>query len=85
MIYFFIQEFNSSLPSATYMSVNSISIGSYPVWHQAITWTNAWLWLTGPLWTNFSEMWIAILNFLSLKMHLKMSAKWRPFGPGGDE
>ena len=35
---------SSSLPSATYCSVNWVSIGSgnglSPLWHQAITWTD---------------------------------------------
>ena len=40
---------------------------------------------TGPLGTNFSEIWIKIQTFSFTKMHLKLSsAKW-PFCPGGDE
>ena len=40
----------------------------------------------GPLWTNFSEILIKMQNFSFTKMHLKiLSAKWRPFCPGGDE
>ena len=47
-----------------------------PVWHQAITWTNAALLSIGLLGTNFSEIWIGILSFSFKKMHLKMlSAK----------
>ena len=47
---------------------------------QAIIWTNAWIWLIGPLGTNFSEISIGIQIFSFRKMHLKMlSAKWRPF------
>ena len=47
---------------------------------QAIIWTNAWILLTGPLATNFSEISIGIKIFSFKKMHLKMSsAKWRPF------
>ena len=47
-----------------------------PIWHQAITWTNAVLLSIGLLGTNFSEMWIGIMSFSFKKMHLKMlSAK----------
>ena len=35
--------------------------------------------LTGPLETNFSEFLIKICIFSFKKMHLKTSAKWRPF------
>ena len=36
----------------------------------------------GPLRTHFSEIWIEIQSFSSIKMHLKMSpAKWWPFCP----
>ena len=56
--------FNSALPSAEYMSVNWVSIGSgnglSPVQCQAITWTNAGLLLIGLLGTNFSEIQIKI-------------------------
>ena len=46
---------------------------------QAIIWTNAGM-LIGPLWTNFSEIWMAIYTFSFKKMHLKMPfGKWRPF------
>ena len=41
-----------------------------PVQHQAITGTNADLLLTGPLETNFSEIWIAILTLSFKKMHM---------------
>ena len=55
-----------------------------PVWHQAITWTNADLLSIRPLVMNFSEIWIKTQNFSFIKMHLKMlSAKWLPFCPGG--
>ena len=57
-VYFEVQ-FNSSQPSAEYMSVNWFSIGSdnglSPVWRQAITWTNAKLLSIRPLGTNLSE------------------------------
>ena len=57
------------------MSVNWVSIGSgnglSPVWHEAITWTNAGLLSIGPLGTNSSEILIKIQNFSLMKMHLK--------------
>ena len=60
--------------------------GLSPARRQAIIWTNTDSLSIGPLWTNFSKIWIEILKFLSMKMHLKMSsAKWWPFCPGGDE
>ena len=34
------------------------------VWWQAIIWTNAGTLLIGPLWTNFSEIWIKIPIFI---------------------
>ena len=47
-----------------YVSVNWVRIGSgnglSPVWHQAITWTNAGLLSIGRLGTNFSEIQIKI-------------------------
>ena len=50
------------------------------VCHQAIIWTDAGIWLIGPLGTNFSEILIEIHTVSSKKMCLKMpSAKWRPF------
>ena len=42
-------------------------------------WTSAWLLLTELLGTSFSEILIGIQTFSFKKMHLKMSAKWRPF------
>ena len=67
--------------------MNWFSIGSnnglLPVRCQAITWTNADILYTGPLGTNFSEIWIKIKNFSLKKMHLKLSSvKFRPFCPG---
>ena len=51
--------------------------------HQAIIWTNEGLVLIGPLGTNFSEIWMKVLQFLYTKMNLKkMSTKWRPFSLG---
>ena len=46
---------------------------------QAIIWTNAGILLIGLLGTNFSENPIWTQTFSFKKMHLKMSAKWRPF------
>ena len=54
--------------------------GLSPDRRQAIIWTNAGLFLIGPLGTNFSEILIEILTFSFKKMHLKVSsAKRRPF------
>ena len=69
---------NSSPPSAIYIytPVNRVSIGSdnglWPIQYQAISWTNAGLFSTGLLATNFSEIWIGILSFSFKKMHWKM-------------
>ena len=53
---------------------------------QAITWTNADLLSIGLLGTTLSENWIEILTFSFKKMWLKLlSAKWRPYCPGGDD
>ena len=47
---------------------------------RAVTWTNVWILLVGPLGTNFSEMLIEIHTFSFKKIHLKMSSgKCRPF------
>ena len=68
----------------THICVSKLSIfgsdnGLSPGRHQAINWTNAGIWLIGPLGTNFSEIFIGIQTFSFKKMHLKMSsAKWRP-------
>ena len=54
--------------------------GLSPARRQAITWSNAGIWLIGPLGTNFSEIVIGIQTFSFMKMHLNMSsAKWRSF------
>ena len=54
--------------------------GLSPGRRQAIIWTNAWIWLIGPLGTNFNEIFIEIHTFSSKKIYLKMSSgKWRPF------
>ena len=80
---------NSPPPSATYMSINWIRIGSRnrlpPVQRQAITSPNVALLSIWPLGTNLSEIWIKIQNFLFIKMYFKMSSlKWLPFCPGGN-
>ena len=53
--------------SRIYASVNWVIIASgnglSPARRQAIWWTNAALMSIGPLETNFSEIWIAILTF----------------------
>ena len=67
--------FNSSPPSAAYMSVNRVGIGwdngSPPIRHRAIIWTNDGLLSIGPLRTNFSEILIKIRTFTFTKMRLK--------------
>ena len=68
--------YSSSL-SATYMSVNWVSIGSdnglSPIWRQAIILINARLLSIRPLGTNFSQIFIKIQKFSFMKMHLKIS------------
>ena len=68
----------------THICVSKLTIigsdnGLGPGRHQAIIWPNAGILLTGPLGTNFGEILIEILTFQFKKMHLKWSAKWRPF------
>ena len=68
----------------THICVGKLTIigsdnGLSPGRRQAIIWTNAGILLIGPLGTNFSEILIEIDTFSFKKMHLKMSAKWRPF------
>ena len=54
--------------------------GLSPGRRKAIIWTNAGIWLMGPLGTNFSEISIEIHAYSFTKMHLKMSsAKWSLF------
>ena len=54
--------------------------GLSPGRHQAIIWTNAGIWLIGPLGTNFSEILIEIYIFSFKKSHLKLSlGNWRQF------
>ena len=53
--------------------------GLSPGRRQAIIWTSAGMLLIGPLGTNFSEILIGIQTLSFKKIHLKMSAKWRPF------
>ena len=69
----------------THICVNKVTIigsdnGLAPGRRQAIIWTNAGIFLIGPLGTNFSEILIEIDTFSLKKMRLKMSsATWRPF------
>ena len=68
----------------THICVGKLTIigsdnGLSPGRRQAIVWTNAGMLLIGPLGTNLSETLIEIYIFSLKKMHLKMSAKWRPF------
>ena len=73
-----------------YASLNWAIIGSdnglSPVRRQSIIWTNAAIFLIGPLGTNFSEILIGIQTFSFKKLHLKtLSAKWRLFCLGVSE
>ena len=52
-------------------SDNGLSLGR----RQAITWTNVWILVIGPLGTNFSEVLIEIFTFSFKKIHLKMSSR----------
>ena len=76
---------------ATHICVGKLTIigsdnGLSPGRRQAIIWTNAGIFLIGPLGTNFSEILIRIQTFSFRKMHLKISsAKWRPFCLGLNE
>ena len=69
----------------THICVSRLTItvsdnGLSPGRRQAIIWTNAGIFLIGPLGTDFSENSIEILTFSFTKMRLKVSsAKWRPF------
>ena len=72
------------------MSVDQVSIGSdnglSPIRCQAIIGTIARILSIGLIGTNFSDILIKIQNFSVTKTHLKkLSAKWQPFCPGGDE
>ena len=68
----------------TYICVDNLTIigpdnGVLPGQHQAIIWTNAEIFLIGPLGRNFSENLIEILRVSYKKMRLKgSSTKWRP-------
>ena len=72
----------------THICVSKVTIigsdnGLSPGRRQAIIWTNAGIFLIGPLGTNFSEILIRIQTFSFKKMHWKMSfAKRRPFSLG---
>ena len=68
---------NSSGPLANFVSDNRSS----PVWHQAITWINAYLLSIGTLGTNWTEAWIQIKNF-SVKENIW---QFRPLCPGVNE
>ena len=62
----------------TYAIVGSDN-GLLPVQCHTIIWIKARSLLTGPLRTNFSEIWIKMKQHPLKKMYLKMScAKWRP-------
>ena len=75
----------------THICVGNLTIigsdnGLSPGWRQAIIWTNAGIFLSGPWGTNFSEILIGIQTFSFKKMHFKMpSAKWQPFCLGFNE
>ena len=63
----------------THIGVGKLTIigsdnGLSPEWRQAIIWTNAWILLIGPLWTNFCEILIEIPTFSLKKIRLKMSS-----------
>ena len=64
----------------THICVSEIIIigsdnGLSPGRHKAIIWTNAWILLSEPLGTNFSEILIEIHTFSFNKMHLNMSSE----------
>ena len=69
----------------THICVSTLTIigsdnGLSPDRRQAIIWTIAGILLSGPLGTNFSEIWSEIHTFSFKKICLKMSSgKWRPF------
>ena len=63
---------------------NGSDNGLSPIRRQIIIQTNAGLLSIVPLGTNFIEILIKIQSFVFPKMHLNiLSAKWRPFCPGG--
>ena len=75
-----ISLFDSLRPSdVSNLTIIGSDNGLSPGRCQAIIWTNPGILLIGPLGTNFSEILIEIQTFSFKKMHLKMSAKWRPF------
>ena len=62
------------------LSIIGSNNGLSPNRRQAIIWTNAGIWLIGPLGTNFNEILIGIQTFSFKKTQLNMSSeKWRPF------
>ena len=76
---------SSLRPSDAYICVSKLTIigsdnGLSPRRRQAIIWTNAEIFLIGPLGTKLSEILIEIVWVSFKKMRLKgSSAKWRPF------
>ena len=75
-------DFNSSLPSAAYMRLQTGSVLVHPSHFLNQCWFIINLTLTNKL------QWNSIRNtkLFFMKMHLKMSSvKWRSFCPGGDE
>ena len=80
-----LQDVINSVIRVTHICVSKLTItgsdnGLLPDRRQAIIWTNAGILLTGPLKTNFGEIFIKIHTFSFTKRHLKMSsAKWQPF------
>ena len=54
-----------------YLTTIASDNGLSPSRHQAIIWTNAWIFLIRPLGTNFSEILIEIHTFSFTKMHLR--------------
>ena len=68
----------------THIFVSKLTIigsdnGLSPGQHQAIIRTNAGILLIGALETNVREILIETDTFSFMKIHLKMSGKWRPF------
>ena len=57
------------VPKSYVLGVELIAVS--PGRRQAIIWTNAGIFLIGPLGTNFNEIWIKSETFLLTKMHLK--------------
>ena len=63
-----------------YLTIIDSDNGFSPGRRQAIIWTDAGIFLIGPLGTNFGESLVEIHTFSFKQMHLKMSSrKWRQF------